>query len=283
MKFFLQVFALLCFQYFTLLSQEIDQESLLFGIEEAIVPNFTRDVECKAPHFKDEQRDFFDISQFEPVLSAECEPLTTVAGCVNVISGHFFQIDKDLVSPTLESLDLIRHYDSGNTGESTLGFGVGLQFPLWASAIQDHSHHAYAMISEREGFLIPYKGETSFTHGRRICSIDPRLLKNGYTNLSRAASGHANFVNWKAVYRNKESDWIIRLGDGSKRAYGKHVNLEKEHQRRMNFPSKEAYLLTQEVKPNGNRLLFSTIKFMENTALHACKRRIEREKDSSMN
>jgi hypothetical protein len=48
------------------------------------------------------------ISQLEPILSAECEPLATVAGCVNVISGRFFQMEKDLSSDAIEPLHLIR-------------------------------------------------------------------------------------------------------------------------------------------------------------------------------
>ena len=44
--------------------------------------------------FKDyEEENLSANDSIDPVLLAECEPLTTVAGSVNVISGNFFQIE----------------------------------------------------------------------------------------------------------------------------------------------------------------------------------------------
>lgn len=223
------------------------------------ISDFNKDIECQTQHIQQGQQGSIDLGQLKPILSAECEPLATVAGCVNVISGRFFQIEKDLSSNAVEPLNLIRFYDSGNTSESSIGFGFGLQFPLWASDFQEGARHSYAMISEREGFLIPYKCKSSTdSHARKVCIIDPRLTEKGYTNLSRASlSGKANFVNWKAAFRSKENDWILQLGDGSQRIYHKHVKLDKEQKWRMNFPTNHAYLLTKEIKPNGNQILFS--------------------------
>lgn len=94
-----------------------------------------------------------DISKLEINLSAECEPLTTAAGCVNLVSGHFFQVEQDLVSNTIEPLNLIRYYDSGSLAESFIGTGHGSQFPLFASDIQNSARHSHAMSSERDGFF----------------------------------------------------------------------------------------------------------------------------------
>ena len=204
--------------------------------------------------------EFTESDPLDLVLSAECEPLTTVADCVNVISGNFFQIEKDLIGNTIEPMSFTRYYDSGNKGESFLGFGFGSQYPLWASDVEKGVRHHYGLISEREGFLLLYRDKEAGP--AKLCHIDPRLLRKGYTNLSRAAiSGHANFVNWRALFRttkvSPKGEWIVQLGDGTKRIYSKYVKINKEHQTRMQFPTETAYLLTKEIKPNRNKLEFS--------------------------
>jgi hypothetical protein len=77
-----------------------------------------------------------DISQIEPTLS-ECEPLTSVGKCDNVISGCFFQVEKDLSSHSVEPLSLIRYYDSTCRSVGITGLGFGLSYPLWISEIQE--------------------------------------------------------------------------------------------------------------------------------------------------
>ena len=74
-----------------------------------------------------------------------------------MLSGDFFLVERDLRTETVEPLSLIRHYDSGSEIESSLGLGFGWQFPLWASDVQEGRKHLYALISEREGALIPYR------------------------------------------------------------------------------------------------------------------------------
>jgi RHS repeat-associated protein len=193
-------------------------------------------------------------------LSAEAEPLTTIAGCVNVSSGHLFFIDKDVLGNTVEPLPFIRYYDSGNNIESILGYGCGSQFPLWASSLIEGGRHNYARISEREGALTPYEARND--RGISIYSIDRRVFAKGYTNLNRAVTGgKANFVNWIAQYRKHPQDnapyWKVQLGDGSKRYYGKQYELSGEGKRKLCLPSKHNYLLTREVKSNGNELHYS--------------------------
>ncbi|MBA3722214.1 MAG: hypothetical protein H0W88_07425 [Parachlamydiaceae bacterium] len=202
-----------------------------------------------------------DISQLNIQLSAECEGLTTVADCVNVISGHFFQSDIDLVSNTIDPIRIIRFYDSGCRSQSAIGAGFGFQFPLYATEIQKTSRHSYAMISEREGFLIPYRGTNESIHHKRTCQIDPRLLDVGYTNFSRMAiSGRTNFINWKAIFNSEpkknEGYWTIWLGNGSKRVYAKSCKLNYLGRFQFAIPTSNIYLLTEEIKPNGNKLTF---------------------------
>lgn len=220
------------------------------------------DFECIKRLHKNENefQDHVNFNHFESTLSAECEPLATIAGCVNVISGKFFQVEKDLKGTTIDSLDFVRYYDSGCLSESFLGFGFGSGFPIWASSLEDGAKHHYGMISERENFLLLYSDKKSASS--KTCSIDSRVLEKGYTNLCRSQiSGKTNFANWKAVFRSKKrsssSEWVLKAGDGTRRVYDKHVEMHAGLRSRMNFPTKSAYLLTIEIKPNGNKLIFS--------------------------
>ena len=234
MKFSL-LFILFCIPLF---SEDFSQNDKNFSDEV-----FCEEVLCKNLHeaFKPHE-----THQFEPVLSAECEPLASVADCVNLVSGDFFQINHDM---TIGPLSLTRIYDSGSKSEFIFGFGFGSQFPLWASSLEQTKKHCYAAISEREGFLIPYAGRT------KKMSVDPRLFEKGYTNLSRTAlSGHANLINWKAYYL--EDHWVVKLGDGTIRSYGLGVKLESNLRKKLRFPTHYAYLLTHEIKPNGQKLSF---------------------------
>jgi RHS repeat-associated protein len=206
--------------------------------------------------------DFDDISKLEITLSGDCEPLTTIADCVNVVSGNFFQMEKDLIGNTIDPISFTRFYDSSNKNETFVGYGYGSQYPLVASEMQDTNHHSYALISERDGFLIPYRSKLHSSHAdnRKTCYIDPRLIEKGYTNLSRVeTSGLSNFINWRAIHKPEEKSdgWSVQLGDRSQRIYGLKTELSKENRKKMGLPSKVAYLLTEEIKPNGNRLVFN--------------------------
>lgn len=204
-----------------------------------------------------------NLSIKEITLSAECQPLTTIAGSVNVLSGNFFQIEQDLLGNTIDPLTFTRYYESSQSYQTFLGMGFGSQFPLLATDAQDVNHTIYGMISERDGFLIPYNGKRS-NPDQAICKIDPRLLDKGYTNLCRVGmSGHANFVNWRAYYEKSskknrfKGTWTLKLGDGTQRLYQIGKPLEKKQRIELGFPTKNVYCLKEEIKPNGNKLRFT--------------------------
>lgn len=195
-----------------------------------------------------------DFYQFDIALSAECEPLTSVAGCVNVISGRLFQIEHDFLGNTIDPLHLTRYYDSGNPLESFFGVGFGCQFALFASPPHMQHQQIDALISEREGFLMPYKGIASRS-SEYHCHVASSILKKGYTNLNCLA-GQSNFRNWQAVFSVKDHAWIVTKGDGSCRHYTEKLHLNSIGRLVMNWPTHTVYLLTEEVKANGNRLRF---------------------------
>ena len=194
-----------------------------------------------------------DISQMEITLSAEFEPLSIVAGCVNVSTGDFFQMDHDFIGDTIDPIRLTRVYDDNNYYETFLGFKFGCQFPLLATTTQDGARHTHALIEERNGVFIPYQGKSE----KHV--VDPRLFKKGYTNLSSGSlSAHSNHINWSAKYRN---GWEVQEGDGTKRIYNKQFYLIEDRRKQLGLPTNELYLLTKEIKPNGNHLKFSYESF----------------------
>ena len=156
-------------------------------------------------------------------LSADCEPLLTVANCVNVASGHFFQIDKNLIDRACDPLHFTLYYDSGQKTSSYFGEGFGCQFGFFATQTDD----SHVLVEERDGFNIPYKKDAvAFT-------IDPKILEKGYTNVSR--SGFGNFVNFKASFEKDRG--TVNLGSLIERSYQK---------------GGERYYLKKERKANGN-------------------------------
>ena len=197
------------------------------------------------------EKDYQDIGTLDFQLSADCEPLATVAGCVNVESGRFFQVEHDFVGNTVDPIRLTRFFDSGNSMESFLGLGVGTQFALLATEDQESARHSYAMVSARDGFLIPYR----CLFDDYIYKIDPRLVEKGFTNTNSEISGRTNFFNNRLVFKNDR--WEMTLGDGTVRYYEKSKeSISKSKRKEMGFPMRKVFLLKEELKTNGNKLIF---------------------------
>jgi RHS repeat-associated protein len=233
--------------------------------------------------------EFDDISQLEISLSADSEPLATVAQCVNVNSGQFFQVDSDLVTHTIDPLSLLRYYDNGSKKESFMGRSFGSQFPIFASDAQSTNRHSYAMICERETFLIPYRSSSErLTHTEGFLGlaisyitthspnfkIDPRVLQKGYTNATRDhISGRSNLTNWegKCFTSEQEPPWVIKTGDGTIRYYGIMKVLQNMQRKELDLPTKRIYLLTKEIKPNGNQLYFDYTSIDDKPRLSSIK------------
>ena len=195
------------------------------------------------------EEDFaLNLEHFTPSFSADCEPLAIVAGCVNVISGSFFQKEMDLQGTTLDPIHFVRTYDSSCMAHSFLGLGFSSSFPLWASQMQKSARHSYGVISERENAFLLYRNKEKGP--ANVYYIDPRLFEKGYTNFSHMQ----NLINWKAIFRSNE--WRLTLGDGTQRIYKGPIKLDKAFRSKLLFPTKGAYLLKEEIKPNGNVLLF---------------------------
>ncbi|CUI18108.1 rhs family protein (plasmid) [Candidatus Protochlamydia naegleriophila] len=182
-------------------------------------------------------------------LTAECEPIATVADCVNVISGDYFEAHADIRFNDSDSWGLSRFYDSGHlVDRSFLGFGFGSNFPFEAKEPKKNNKHSDGWVEEREGCCIPYRSSKGVLSTYKI---DKRILQKGYTNLSRPAlKPHVNIANMEGKF--KKEGWEIKSGNGSERFYGKYKITDSGNNETTSY-----YDLRQEILPNGNRMLFS--------------------------
>lgn len=191
-----------------------------------------------------------NFSKFEMRLSAECEPISTIANCVNVISGDFFQIDRDIEVNGFEPIHFTRFHDSGRPFISIYGGYFGSHLPLMASnrnsPHEGHSHWR-ALISEREGFPLLLKGDD------KDFKINPLILEKGYTNL-----GQVDLHNTKARFskHNGEYRWRVSLGDGTERLYEKPIHANRFADN--DCFTKVAYAFSEETRPNGTQLIVET-------------------------
>src|SRR5262245_61124772 len=92
-------------------------------------------------------------------LPAEAEPVSTAAGCVNVITGEFFQTETDLFVNGVDPHHISRTYDSGHDFSSRFGFRWGIQIPKLIKDVNHVGDYLEAKIPQREGAFLPYKGK----------------------------------------------------------------------------------------------------------------------------
>lgn len=93
-------------------------------------------------------------------LAAESESTLTVAGCVNVMNGDFFQVDSDIVVDGPQPLSYTRFYDSGDHSSDFFFYRVSLKNKLdeELSSIQiDHLDHRNYNVSGSNGLSVSYQ------------------------------------------------------------------------------------------------------------------------------
>lgn len=120
-----------------------------------------------------------EINSTENFISGDVESLATVNGCVNVVSGSFFQVDTDLVVDGPEPLRFIRCYDSGHLLNSVHGFGFGSQYPLRVRAFGKGKKYYHAAIEMQEGSYLAFKGTKPYKSQKKInFALDVKIFKS---------------------------------------------------------------------------------------------------------
>jgi len=107
-------------------------------------------------------------------------------------------------------------------------------------------------LTEPGGSKLFYRGDGSMRH------FEPRVKNTGWTNTTRSTmSGGSNVKNvW--IYLDEKNDrWLVRDGDGTIRTYTRKCH-EKPMRPELGriFYKYRDYLLCEERKPSGNRVLY---------------------------
>lgn len=170
-----------------------------------------------------------------PLSNLEGEPSSVVGGCVNVISGDFFEFQRDLVLEGPEPLVLERYYSSSDSSCGTLhnGWHLNHQGTVIVRDIPignpedpqvEYLHHV-----EYKG---PFGSEIRFDDscGRGMMGIHQDVLKRGVTNCgSGQISSRTNLKNLRLSLK-KHGATLKRKGNGKLKFSGKlqYFNLVNE-------------------------------------------------------
>jgi len=116
--------------------------------------------------------------------------------------------------------------------------------------------YTYVLLSEPGGSKILYKGDGWAHH------FEPQIKKTGWTNAADGNISGKNNVKNIWVHLDKKHDrFPVRDGDGTIRIYTRKSKQHKERfeQGKTNHHVRN-YLLREERKPSGNRVLYSYSK-----------------------
>ncbi|KAF3362707.1 Uncharacterized protein PHSC3_000694 [Chlamydiales bacterium STE3] len=172
-----------------------------------------------------------DGEQF-PLADIDGEPSSIVAGCVNVITGDFVDMQQDLVIPGSTPLTIDRSYSSSDSSKGNLAFSW--HFNLGGMIAWTDGTH------KKLGWKGPHGRELHFLNKKNSFDLDSEILKRGVTNNSSGMiSGKSNLRNYhvKSYYPDKRSYTVVK-GDGSECVFSYNKNYGPNDN------------LTREVKPN---------------------------------
>ena len=191
----------------------------------------------------------------QPRLAAESEPLLTVADCVNVMDGSFFQVNQDMIIDGPVPLSYTRYYDSGDCNYDLIkynhyGYGVGLGYPLMLKYIKAPNRNVYISVDQRYhyGVFFNLRNEGKLRKGY----FHPDMFRYGYTNCTAALERGNPSLAHTEIFLHKSSDidkhvWDVIDTDGTKRVYTFFKTLYNLNAATTFY----RYILQRTVHPNG--------------------------------
>lgn len=185
-----------------------------------------------------------DTVQQKSLINFEGLPSAVVGGCVNAVSGDYFEVEADLVIPGIEPLVIQRNCSSSHCGMGNLTWGWNMnhagvvcesQYAYGRNGIKD-SDKTTLLVSSGTGTIVSYESPTD-----KNLKIDPSMWKKGLTN------GSANFPSGKTNLGNNlcnfDNGWTLKTGSGDSYEY----KLKKNR----------AFLLSAYNKSNRFRYIYS--------------------------
>lgn len=171
-------------------------------------------------------------------------PSAVVGGCVNVISGHYFENDQDLATFGTNPVSIHRYYSSGSAS-------IGELYDYWDLDI--NSQVKLKFLGSKKEF--PYatvmdKGVEINLWGRKYASeleVSKKMLKHGIANAcSPYLSGRNYLLNKRmSLFLSENNDWdtYFRTPGGETLHFGVRQ-------------SSKNYLLSKLTQPNGCNLSY---------------------------
>lgn len=213
-----------------------------------------------------------DIPSAPLLASIDSEPSGIIDGCINVISGCYFEHDVDLVVPGPEALSVERILLKNNGRHSI--FQISLSTPEWnfndMQFISIHTHHKddegiHLYESSYHGDLgedLYFEFESKRSKGHE-CPIDFAMLKEGHTNTSKGVIGAQTNIRSNSFRLFKKAEVSeISKSNGSLLKFKRHKRVFAGD----DFDRYNSHFLEEEISPNYLKKNFTYDKNHELTS-----------------
>lgn len=179
-----------------------------------------------------------------PLTDLESEPSSIVANCINVITGHYFEVETDVTLPSAQPLVIQRSYSSSDCSNGSMC--VGWNFNHHGVIQEFHTYGRHDTKRYHVNLLSGFGAQTIYDHVHDDkYKVSPKFIDKGYTNIgSGVITGKTHALNDRLYYKKDAKEWQLKTGSGSVLHYSKRKG------------SRLAYL-TKEVNCNGNTTHYS--------------------------
>lgn len=207
---------------------------------------------------------FFYTQLSASLVSTESDPDAFIQECVNVINGDYCETATDLIITGPDPLVLQRFYSQGWKFFPQRFLIMGKD-PSGKSCIVGREQYDWtlAFTGERSGAVLPYCGWRKANNiTRDPLKIDLLNAKGMVNTYAKEISGQTNHQNNRLYGKGDFCELL--LGDGTKRIYRQVQGLPSCYFGEEITPllafqvlDPSYFLLTEEVLPSGNRIVFS--------------------------
>lgn len=229
-----------CFLFFTLMV--IAEEPLKFSDE---IP-----VELIAANVDGAKPADDDPNINASTVTLEAGPSAIVAGCVNAMTGSYFDSGMDLVLPGPQPV-IVQH-----TFCNFLNCHFSHQ-PSLEVALSKHGNYVHALYTDDNGSGIPYRARLHDHEPENGFLRIPSEARENLTNYSSSEiSGRSRWANSCIKFARgiENKHYHLLLGSGTRRIFERYERIGEKHQPGVPIGK---FRLIEENTPNGNKYLYS--------------------------